>query len=67
MGPMNILTGFQSSGIYPFNKDLLSDVDSAQAASTDRELVVSQESQEDVNSSEFHAKEVDDQAPALST
>ena len=46
MGPMNILTGFQSSGIYPFNKDLLSDVDSAQAASTDRELVVSQESQE---------------------
>jgi hypothetical protein len=40
MIPRNIVSGFQNTGIHPFNKDLFSDDDFAPAAPTDREIVV---------------------------
>ena len=49
--PRNVISGFQSTGIYPFNRDLFSDLDFAPAAPTDRELEIS--------------KEVDEQVPNL--
>jgi len=36
--PRNILSGFQSTGIYPFNRELFTDVDFAPAVTTDMEM-----------------------------
>jgi hypothetical protein len=44
--PRNIVSGFQSTGIYPFNRELFSDVDFAPAVTTDRDIEVNQATEE---------------------
>ena len=40
MTPRNIISGFQNTGIFPYNRDLFSDADFSPALLTDRELAV---------------------------
>ena len=42
MLPRNITSGFQNTGIYPYNRDIFSDADYAPAATTDRDMVPEQ-------------------------
>lgn len=44
--PRNILSGFQSTGIFPFNRELFSDVDFAPAVTTDRVIEIDQATEE---------------------
>ena len=44
--PRNILSGFQSTGICPFNRELFSDIDFAPALTTDRDIEINQSTEE---------------------
>ena len=49
MIPRNILSGFRSTGISPFNRDLFAELDFAPAATTDRERETNQETTDEPN------------------
>lgn len=66
--PRNILSGFQSTGIYPFNRELFSDVDFAPAVTTDRDIEVNHATEE-CNTSQLKSNEPEKQMqtdPAVS-
>ena len=49
--PRNVLSGFQCTGIYPFNRELFSDIEFAPAVTTDRDIeIVNQATEEGATS-----------------
>jgi len=48
--PRNVLSGFQCTGIYPFNRELFSDIEFAPAVTTDHDIEIEQPTEEGATS-----------------